>query len=382
MTILAFNRFYLPGYQAGGPIVSLANLFAALGGEIDFRMVTTDRDIADRVPYASIRAGQWTPVGNARVLYLPQAEASIRNLRRIAQEARPGTIYLNSFLDTRFTAPILLLRRLDALPQARLVLAPRGEFSAGALGLKRARKRAYVAALKAGGFLRDIEWHASTPIEAAEIQAAIGPRLTQRIHVAPDLGALPDAAAFAQWRPRAPGKKLRVCFLSRVSPKKNLDGALRAMGRMREPAVLTVYGPKEDDAYWTECRRAAADLPAHVDFQDGGALPRDAVHRTIARHDVFFLPTLGENYGHVIPEALSVGLPAVISDRTPWRRLAATGVGYDGPLDEEAFARELDRIAALNADALAAMRQRARDFARSALTDPAAVDANRRLFAG
>jgi len=28
----------------------------------------------------------------------------------------------------------------------------------------------------------------------------------------------------------------------------------------------------------------------------------------LASHDLFFLPTLGENYGHVIVEALGVGV--------------------------------------------------------------------------
>lgn len=55
---------------------------------------------------------------------------------------------------------------------------------------------------------------------------------------------------------------------------------------------------------------------------------------------MFFLPTLCESYGHVIPEALSVGLPVVMSDRKPWRGLAEKGVGYDGPIDEPAFARD------------------------------------------
>ena len=35
----------------------------------------------------------------------------------------------------------------------------------------------------------------------------------------------------------------------------------------------------------------------------------------------FLLPTGGENFGHAIFEALSCGVPALISDRTPWRDL-------------------------------------------------------------
>jgi glycosyltransferase involved in cell wall biosynthesis len=329
-----------------------------------------------------IRPGAWSQVGKASILYLAPEEVSVGRLSRIAAELIPQALYLNSFFDTRFTVRMLAARRLGRLPKARLMLAPRGEFSRGALDLKPARKRACIAALKGAGMLDGVEWHASTGFEAEEIRAAIGPRTAKLIHVAPDLGAMPDHDAFEAWRPRAEGEHLRICFLSRVSPKKNLLGAIRALGSMREPARLTVYGPKEDQPYWEECRRAARDLPAHIGFEDAGALTPDAVHDALARHDAFFLPTFGENYGHVIPEALSVGLPVVISDRTPWRGLAAKGVGYDGPLDEEAFARELDRLARLDAETFAAMRRACREFARSVLTDPRAVEANRRLFLG
>lgn len=47
------------------------------------------------------------------------------------------------------------------------------------------------------------------------------------------------------------------------------------------------------------------------------------------------LPTLGENFGHSIIEALSAGLPVIISNRTPWKNLIAEGVGADLPLEDE-----------------------------------------------
>lgn len=380
MTILVTTRFFLPGYQAGGPIVSLSNLFAALGSEIDFRLVTTDRDIRDTEPYPSIQPGVWTDFEGVSVLYLAPREVSQSRIRGIIREAAPEIIYLNSFFDTRFTTRVLLARRLGLLPSARLVLAPRGEFSSGGLALKATRKRAYIAALKVGGLLRNIEWHASTSHEAAEIEAALGTVTAGRIHVAPDLGAMPDPNVLASWQPRDPGAPLRVCFLARVSPMKNLAGAVRSLAKMKEPAIFTLYGPKEDAAYWAECRLAIGDLPSHIAFEDGGVLTRDRIYGALAQHDVFFLPTLGENYGHVIPEALSVGLPVVISDRTPWRGLAAKGVGYDGPIDEDAFAGELDRLAGLDSGAMANMRIACQDYARGVLTDPAAIEANRKLF--
>ena len=380
--ILASNRFYLPGYQAGGPIISLANIVENLGDNAEFRIVTTDRDINDEVPYAGIDTRVWTPVGKALVYYISRRLLSARRLVSLIKESEADAIYLNSFFDTWFTKRILFARRLGRLGPHRLILAPRGEFSPGALGLKSLQKKLYIRMLSALGMLRGIEWHASTEAEAREIEAVFGKHVRGYIHVATDLGALPDDAIAEEWQPRVEGTPLRICFLSRVSPMKNLLGAIRTIALMKAPARLTVYGPKEDLGYWKECQNAARDLPAHVGLEDGGILTRDEVHSTIARNDVFFLPTLGENYGHVIPEALSVGLPAIISDNTPWHGFAERGIGYSGALVEADFARELDRIAGLEAPALSAMRKRCRDYARSVLTDPEAVEANWRLFIG
>jgi glycosyltransferase involved in cell wall biosynthesis len=49
-------------------------------------------------------------------------------------------------------------------------------------------------------------------------------------------------------------------------------------------------------------------------------------------HDLFILPTLGENYGHVIVEAWAAGVPVLLSDQTPWRGLSGKRIGWDFPL--------------------------------------------------
>ena len=41
-----------------------------------------------------------------------------------------------------------------------------------------------------------------------------------------------------------------------------------------------------------------------------------------------------DSFGHVILEALSAGLPVIISDQTPWRDLASKQTGWDLPLEQ------------------------------------------------
>ena len=54
---------------------------------------------------------------------------------------------------------------------------------------------------------------------------------------------------------------------------------------------------------------------------------------SLAKNDLFFFPAHGENYGHVIAEAMAAGCPVLISDQTAWRNLEEKGAGWDLPLD-------------------------------------------------
>src|SRR5690606_13980179 len=111
--VLTFVHYYLPGYKSGGPIRTIANMAARLGDEIDFRIVTCDRDATETAPYPHLADEEsWLDVGKAKVLYLPPSRRSLRNMSRIMRETPHDILYLNSFFDPVFTLRPLLARRL------------------------------------------------------------------------------------------------------------------------------------------------------------------------------------------------------------------------------------------------------------------------------
>jgi glycosyltransferase involved in cell wall biosynthesis len=71
------------------------------------------------------------------------------------------------------------------------------------------------------------------------------------------------------------------------------------------------------------------------------------------------LPSRGENFGHIVPEAWAAGCPVLVSDRTPWRNLAQQGVGWDLPLEPQVWVDAVQRCLDLSADDHYALRQRA-----------------------
>lgn len=381
LSVLTFVRHYLPGYKHGGPLRTIANMVEALGDEFSFRIVTLDRDATDTEPYPDLPSdGGWVNVGKAAVLYLPPDKKSFRHFARIIRETPHDSVYLNSFFDPVFTLKPLLARRLGLVPDARWIIAPRGEFSPGALDLKAWKKRPFIAGVRAAGVYRGLTWQASSEHEEADIRRALGSD-AERIHIAPDLpgGAAPANAAVAG--PRKDGEPLRICFLSRVSPMKNLAYALDVLARVRVPVRFDIYGPLDDRRYWDECRSRISRLPANVVADYRGAVGHAEVLSVLARYDLFFLPTLGENYGHVICEALAAGTPVLIADTTPWRDLAESGVGWALPLSAPgAFAEKIEWLARAVCVERTRMRICALSYVKKMRDQGSAIESNRRML--
>lgn len=386
---------YLPGYKAGGPIRSVANLVATLGSGFDFRIATMDRDLGDAKAYPGVEAGRWVGVGKARVMYQSSGLWGVWQMVRLLWGVdRETVLYLNSFLARRFSLLAVWMCWLGLCRPRSVVLAPRGEFSTGAIGIRSGRKRLYIRVANWMGWYDGVIWHASSEFEAADIrrefpdccrdEAAVPSgfphgRKTGLVAVASNL---PTANLAEGARERSkPAGELRVVFVSRVSPKKNLKEALRALTGIGGSVTFSICGPREDRDYWVECERVIDELPANVRVEYMGEVAHEDVGRVFAEHDLFLFPTLGENYGHVICESLAAGCPVLISDRTPWRGLDALGVGWDLPLEEPERWREvLQRCVDMGEEEHRAMSERAMEYARKKIEDPEAVEANRRLF--
>ena len=136
LIILTFVGYYLPGYKAGGPIRTVANMVERLGNDFQFKIVTADRDLGDTDNYSSVKIDEWNRVGNGNVFYTSPKMRSLKEYRKIFYSTDSDVIYLNSFFSPYFTIKPLLLRRLRLIPTKPVIVAPRGEFSPGALGLK------------------------------------------------------------------------------------------------------------------------------------------------------------------------------------------------------------------------------------------------------
>jgi glycosyltransferase involved in cell wall biosynthesis len=343
--VLIFIAHYLPAARAGGPVRSVAALVESLKDK-QFYIFTSETDFMSSKVLDGVITDSWIQKDSAQILYASSRNRGLRGLHRTLIETAPDWIYLNSFFALRFTLPILVLRKLRLIPNCRVIVAPHGEFSRGALAIKPVRKRAYRCLARWLGLYRGVVWHACSAMEVEDIRRAEGNHA--QIVEAPNFPPPPIPDALDRHRGKETNR-CRLVFLSRVSPMKNLLGAIEILARVRQPVSLDVYGPIEDDGYWECCQGIMKRLPQNVSFSYRGPVEPGQAETIFADYDALFLPTWGENYGYVIVEAWAAGTPVLISDRTPWTGLESDHSGWTiAPEDHTSFAACIENLARMD----------------------------------
>jgi glycosyltransferase involved in cell wall biosynthesis len=249
------------------------------------------------------------------------------------------------------------------------VLSPRGEFSPGALRIKPFKKRLYIWLFRfLLPYFQNFCWHATTEAEAEIITSLFG--LIAPVRIAPNIPAkLPESCRLDFPSGSPAHVPFNLCFISRICQKKNLHFALRCLFSIAYPVNLSIVGPVEDDAYWRQCLSLISELPPHVSVNYLGPLPHDQVSDFLFHQDLFFLPTLGENFGHIIYESLSHSVPVLISDQTPWGDVSLYDAGWSLALDSvNPFSDCINLLASMPPHLYSRHKTNARNYALSHLS--------------
>ncbi len=340
-TVLILCGRYLPGYKDGGPVRSIKNLTDRLGDEFDFRIMTTDRDHGDEVPYPDIVRNAWNQVGKAKVWYVEPGGFTQELIENKASEV--DVVYVCGCFND-YARTTLKLKKKGKIKK-KVVVASMGLFALGAFHIKYWKKKAYITILKAGGYLKHIEWSATNEREIADIKREIGAKAVCRLaeDIPRQMTALPE--------PMVKQDALKLIFLSRISREKNLEFAIDVLKNVSGKVNFDFYGPAPDTAYFEQCMNLAKTLPRNINIAYKGEVPAEKVPEIFSQYQAFLFPTLGENYGHVVYEAMAGGCIPIISDRTPWNNIADAGAGKVIPLErKDIFTQEIQKLTESSAE--------------------------------
>lgn len=382
MRVLVFLSYYLPGFKGGGPIRTIENMVDAFRGVIDFYIVTRDRDLGSDAAYNNIEYNKWNKINNAFVRYMPLKSYRYNILRAILFKDDYCILYLNSFFSFFDSIFPLIIIRFSRSFNKKIILAPRGEFSEGALGINKIKKELFIKISKILSLHRRIVWQASSEKEERDIKKIYN---SANVVVAPDLIFNFPVDYFDNQLKMIADRPIDECyikavFISRISPKKNLLFLLEVLSDVKANVSLEIFGPKEDEQYWDVCERKIKSLPSNIQCHYKGTLYPNEVTDRLVKYDLFLFPTFGENFGHVIFESLVSGTPVFISDQTPWEADLNGSVKVIPLAEKQNWINSIESFACDKTACIYSLKKGALDYAWKFVTDDVSKKMNLKLF--
>jgi len=343
-----------PAY--GGPSYSVPRLCEALvaaGAETMVLSVAANdggqRDVYDK-GYRDCRF-TWD---YARIPILRRLRSSQGLSEALNHAARTADVIHNHGL---WLMPNVNAARSAARGPTPFVVSPRGMLAPAALAFSRARKQVFWALLQGRAIHGAACIHATCEQEYAEIR---GFGLANPIAIIPNGIDVPELAARPTARPAA---ERVVLSLGRIHPKKGLSRLVHAWSKVEvgHPGWrLKIVGPPEG-GHDDELHALAAALGLGR-VSVGGPIYGDAKTNAYRNADLFVLPTLNENFGLTVAEALAAGTPVISTKGAPWSGLESEGCGWWIDHGVEPLAAALAHAMALPRETLKAMGDKGRQW--------------------
>ena len=339
-TILIFVDWFEPGYKGGGPIRSIAGFIHNLKNNFTINVVTSIRDYNTTEAYNNIIPNEWLFYDdNVEVLYLNK-RLSFSMFNNILNYKEFNWVYLNSFFSFNFSILPYIFSRFSKTRKNKFLIAPRGEFNPERLVIKKIKKSIYLKIVKLLGFYKKNHWHATSNDEQNYINNIFP---NQKTLLASNLTKLNVTISSSQKM----DSSLSIVYISRIVNYKNLDYAIKLVDSLDYQVKFDYYGPVEDLNYSNYCDELAKKSKNFISYK--GELNHSEVKKTLNKYNVFLFPSSGENFGHVIAEAIMAGCVVITSDKTPWGKIQTNKVGWALPLkSKESFIEILNYLCELS----------------------------------
>ena len=197
-----------------------------------------------------------------------------------------------------------------------VVVSPHGMLDTWDISHHRARKRLAMWLYQKKDLLKVSVLHACSMVEVTTIQSyKLGipvACIPIGVDVPEDISCPPVAPEFLN-----PNKKTAL-FLSRIHPKKGLKLLIECWSQLQPENWQLIIAGIDNDGYLEEMLKLISRLGMQNHIKYVGPVFGDAKDQLYRSSDLFLLPTHSENFGIVVPEALSYGVPVLTTTGTPW----------------------------------------------------------------
>ena len=276
-------------------------------------------------------------------------------LTRWLWEALPGYDLLH--VHAIFSYPSTVAMAIARHHRVPYLVRPIGQLCHWSLTQGQPKKRLYLTVIERTNLNQAQAIHCTAFLEKNETQS-LG---LKPPHVVIPLGVhLPPPVP-----PKRSQDDSTVLFLSRLHPKKGLLNLLYAWQRL-QPSLprawhLVIAGSGHPD-YVATLNSTLKVLDLTTSVQLVGAVEGQAKWALFQRSDLFVLPTLSENFGIVVAEALACGVPVITTQAAPWSDLVTYQCGWWIEVGVEPLVKVLQEAIGLSQHARRQMGDRGRQL--------------------
>ena len=359
--VLIVTNYFFPGKKGGGPISSIKNLVAEsklFDTNVEFEILTSGKDYGDKELYTDISF-------NTNVLYkeIPSTylSSNFNILPYLFRNRSFDTLHLNSLFNFWYSIIFIFFLKLKFIKADKIIISPRGELSEAAMNYKFTKKILFLKLVNFLNLYEKVVWHVTSTEEHNDVTRNFETQQTYVYHI--DNCVSPNKDLLTKYKK---SNSVKIVFLSRIHPKKNLMYALSVVSQINFPYTFDIYGPIEDKSYFDKCFSYIKSFQGDSVIKYRGEVNNDDVSEVLSNYDLFFFPTEGENFGHVSFEALMAGTPVLISNRTPLTGLADLNIGWDLDLSEPSeFAKKIRVIYKMDQKEMLSMQNSIESFIKN-----------------
>lgn len=316
-TIFISIPWFVPAYKAGGPIQSIKNLVTCFNANLNYKIFCGDSDV-DKIKLNNIKCNQWENFNQHTQVYYNSNKNNFTFIKYWKSNSNYDFLYIVGIYSFKFNILPLLFS-----PSKNKILSVRGMLHPGALSQKPFKKKLFLLFLNAIKIQNRVTFHATDETEKKYIKTIFGEKA--KIRIANNYPQLNSTNCITS-KPKGELNLISVALISRM---KNHLLILKALKECEGKIEYHIIGAIKDHDYWKLCLKEIDEMPKHIKVIYHGEKEPHEISDFLSKSQVSILPSMSENYGHAIIEAISAGKPTITSHHTPWNHLEEKNVGFN-----------------------------------------------------
>lgn len=270
-------------YSYGGPTRSIEGLYKTLSIHYDCTVISPKRNLDGSK--LDLEYHDKVIFTNSLIPYL------------LLNGYKYSFIWFNSFFELK----LFFLIFLKIFYSFKLIVSPRGQLSNEAIRTSNPKlKSIFIRLIKM--FNEQILFHSTYYSETNDINLFFSNSKVFQISNIFDLKYYSNSVT-----------EKKFIFYSRIHKKKGLDILLDSLIDNNLDVKLDIYGFIEDEKYWNICKKK---ISQKTNIYYKGEISDGDISNLMNKYSFFILPTLNENFGHIIIELLSIGCIPILSKNT------------------------------------------------------------------